>query len=639
MSSLQSFGKYKIIRKLSRSMTDVYLAVDNELNRTVVLKLIEHSRDDFTQLIIEAEARGAQLQKQLHAIDSRILEVYEWGEGDGYFFVAMEYFEGRTLAEVLRAEGNLDPQRAARYTAEICNQLRTLHTFTSDLNGHKTAVVHGDVKPSNIQLNSDDVLRLLDFGIAKVITSTHHLTKHNLGSPNYCSPERIRNSQVDPHADLWAVGVSLYEMLAGVPPYQAQETRVLEALIQSRKPPRTLPESCPASLRAVVAKALAPDIQRRYQSAQEFESDLQCFLQDRETLAEAELRASSTLGKTVERPRAVPNSAKPPAPDARKPVVIPKVRLRHKKAWDDWTNIAIALLAGTLTGLLLFIPISYSYRFARLTRQLQANRDYAHEDVQAIEKDWKLYQELEKKNKFLGRFSPVNSLTAPLRRNLLAAADSIIDGFRNSSDARLGDFDWAKTSLCLRYALDLDWSDIEARSKLALCTGYLNLQQYPTLPRAALSIDPFRQAESYTPRSPDPHLALARVYVYAYHNVAQAAAELHQAERLGYKPGPRETRQQGDGYLFRAESELAHARATPISAAVERKRWLQLANDDFERAAKLYQPIAGFSDVDANLQQLEQDRAEGEKLRLQPVRSTVVRAHFVKHYSFSRRWQ
>ncbi|MBV9306643.1 MAG: hypothetical protein JOZ45_10905, partial [Acidobacteriaceae bacterium] len=122
MGPLENFGKYKVIRKLSRSMTDVYLALDSEANRTVVLKLIEHSRDDFTQLIMEAEARGAQLQRQLHASDERILAVYEWGETGGCFFVAMEYFEGRTLAEILKAEGALEGRRAARYAAEICSQ-------------------------------------------------------------------------------------------------------------------------------------------------------------------------------------------------------------------------------------------------------------------------------------------------------------------------------------------------------------------------------------------------------------------------------------------------------------------------------------------------------------------------------------
>src|SRR5207245_3886553 len=126
----------------------------------------------------------------------------------------------------------------------------------------------------------------LQYSIAKSITSTHNLTHHNLGSPTYCSPERISKAQVDPHADLWALGVSLYEMVGGRPPYQAQNTRKLENLIQSRRPPRALPSSCPDRLKAVIFKALAADINRRYATAAAFENDLRAFAENRPTVAE-----------------------------------------------------------------------------------------------------------------------------------------------------------------------------------------------------------------------------------------------------------------------------------------------------------------------------------------------------------------
>jgi len=113
MMPFAQFGQYKIIRKLGRSMTDVYLATDPGADRNVVLKIIEHSRDEFTQLVIEAERRGAQIQKQLHEIDPRILEVYDFGEQQGCFFVSMQYVEGKSIAELLQSEGRLDPRRAA----------------------------------------------------------------------------------------------------------------------------------------------------------------------------------------------------------------------------------------------------------------------------------------------------------------------------------------------------------------------------------------------------------------------------------------------------------------------------------------------------------------------------------------------
>ena len=188
-----------------------------------------------------------EIQKRLREVDSRILEVYDYGDANGCFFVAMEYVEGRSIADIIQTEKRLDPSRAARYARDVCNQLQPLHSYLTEIDGRKRAVVHADIKPSNIQIGTNDQVRLLDFGIAKAITFTHNLTHHNLGSPSYCSPERLLKGQVDPHVDLWAVGVSLYEMVAGSPPYQAQTTRKLENLIQSRRPPRALPANCPAA--------------------------------------------------------------------------------------------------------------------------------------------------------------------------------------------------------------------------------------------------------------------------------------------------------------------------------------------------------------------------------------------------------
>ena len=203
-------------------MTDVYLAFDTSANRHAVLKIVEESPDPLTQLILEAERRGADIQKQLHQADSRVIEIYEYGEMDGYFFIAMQYIEGRTIAEILKEEKRIEPARAAKFAIEILSQLDHLHSFQAEIDGERRSVVHGDIKPSNIQIGADDEVRLLDFGIAKALTFTHSRTHLNLGSPSYCSPERLSRGQVDRHADLWAVGVTLYEMVAGSPPYQAR---------------------------------------------------------------------------------------------------------------------------------------------------------------------------------------------------------------------------------------------------------------------------------------------------------------------------------------------------------------------------------------------------------------------------------
>lgn len=627
----QTFGKYEIIRKLSRSMTDVYLASDTEENRRVVLKLIEHSRDDFTQLVIEAERRGAQLQKQLHAIDRRIIEIYDYGEQNGCFFVAMEYFEGRTLAEILRTERRIEARRAARYAAEICSQLQTLHEFISDVEGRKTAVVHADIKPSNVQIGTKDELRLLDFGIAKVITFTHNLTHHNLGSPSYCSPERISKAQVDQHADLWAVGVSLYEMVSGAPPYQAQNTRKLENLIQSKRPPRALPESCPPALKAIISKALAADIEKRYASAEAMERDLRAFQEGRTAAAEQEPFRSWDSNATIEKHSGqrehAPAVVKTPAPKA--------ARTKRK----NFTSVAIALLAGVLVGLLIFIPISYYRRFRAASASLIAPRDYAHESRQNVASDWGLYQALKQQFSFLGEYSPANDLQAPLRANLMASAEDIIDSFRHSPDARLGDFDWGKARLCLRYALQMEPSDAKAKGELALCNGYITLGDAPDVQSATTSATSFREAESYLPRSPDPHLALARADVYGFHNIGAALAEFHQAEQLGYRLGPREAVEQADGYLYRAKAELEHAKRAAADAKEERARWLQAARLDIDRARNLYEPISGFSNVDSDLEQVYAASSEETKLQADNTPPAAKKKRAQKHYASLRRWR
>ncbi|HTM48144.1 MAG TPA: serine/threonine-protein kinase [Bryobacteraceae bacterium] len=611
----QQFGRYRIVRKLGRSMTDVYLAHDPDSDSRVVLKIIEQLRDEFTQLVIEAERRGAQIQKQLHQLDPRILEIYDFGEQHGCFFVAMEYFEGRNIAELLQAEGRLDPGSAARYAMEVCSQLGTLHSFISDVNGRKTAVVHGDIKPTNIQIGPRGELRLLDFGIAKVITSTHNLTHHNLGSPTYCSPERISRAQVDPHADLWALGVSLYEMVGGNPPYQAQNTRKLENLIQARRPPRALPSACPDRLKAVIFKALAADIHRRYQTAADFESDLRAFIENRPTAAERESPQSWDSNATIEKS---PGPSPPPRPSA------PPWADRARKAWQSLRprfagdiqqadlGGVLATMVGGLLGLLLFIPLAYLYRFYTVSDPLRQPKNYADLNQASIVSDWTLYQGLKNQDRPLGRLSPVTWLTTPLRSRLLAAADAVIDRYRRSSETQITGFDWQKARLCLQHALEMDPSDEAARGKLALCDGYLNLIRNPQLPKAAESQANFQEAAARLPRSPDPHLALARLYVYSFRNVGQALAELHEAAQLGYVAGPREQEQQADGYLFHAEWALDLARRKQTSA--EKKKWLSMARADIERARGLYEPIDGFSNVSVSLEQLDRRRTQAAEL-------------------------
>jgi hypothetical protein len=653
------FGKYEIVRKLSRSMTDVYLAReagDPEAalpGRQIVLKLIEESGDDFTRVAIEAEKRGAQLQHQLHSLDPRILEVYDFGELDKTFFVALEYFEGLTLAEILRRDRRLEPRRAARYGAEICSQLGTLHSFVSDINGRMTAVVHGDIKPSNIQIGRKDELKLLDFGIAKMITATHNMTRHNLGSPSYCSPERLNSSQVDVHSDLWALGVTLFEMLSGSPPYQAQDTRRLESLIQSRRPPRALPDDIPASLRAIISKALAGDINHRYHSAAEFEKDLRAFLDQRQPAAtgqKASWEANATIQKhppAAARPTANatkltagPAAAAPTKVTVRAVALTPKglnlTAPKPKKMRFEVSGLAVAHLAGILAGLLMLFPLVYYFRIEKATEPLRNKRDFAHDTSSDIlNADWKLYQSLKDRNSLLGPLSPVVWAQADFRYNLLHAGDNILDGYRSSSSTRLSDFDFGRARQCFQYALEMNPSDTDIKGKLAIAEGYLNMVKNPRRPRADLSIDNFRQAASYLPKSPDPHLGLARLYVYAFRNIGEAMPEFQQAINLGYQLGPREATQEADGYLYRSEWELAQARKAVSTNKEESDKWLDMAKADADRARSLYEPLVGYSNVSTNLEQIYQDRAELNRIANGESKASAV----ISKKTGLRKWQ
>ncbi len=551
-------SRYEIIHRLGSSMTDVYLALDTVENRKVALKLIEPDRDSASQLIVEAERRGAAILRDLRKLDPRVIEVYEFGEADGYFFIAMQYVEGRNLAEVLQGESAMDAYRAASIALEICEQLAKFHSW-------RTVVVHGDIKPSNIHLGHNDTVRLLDFGIAKMLRADRDSTMHQFASPSYCPPERLERSQVDQQSDLWAVGATLYEMLAGVPPYRAESTRKLEELIRSGRPPHALPGSCPKSLRCVVTKALTPDPKRRYGSAQEFQADLQAFLEHRPTAAEIERRNAWGPNATIEAARAYLRKATQTLRRAR-------ARLRAGSA-----------VAWFLAGMSLWIGGSVVWRAAGQARLApRAN-------------------------------GAVNAASAPdllLPMLYVKTASQVLEEYRTSADPSLDDFDWQQAEVCLARAVELGASDSATLGKLALAKGYAILErlgggQYSERGAARLRAsarDLFANAALELPRDPAPHLALARLYTYATTDAGQAMSEFAKAESLGAVLGHREIEQKGDAWRLQALGEF------------ENLDW-DAAERDAKAARGEYELIPGFDQVDAHLRELNSIHRPVKKAR------------------------
>jgi eukaryotic-like serine/threonine-protein kinase len=598
---LRRFGPYEIVRKLGRSMTDVYLARDTRNARLTVLKVVEESNDPYTQQVLVAERRGAAIQKQLRDFDPRFVEIYEYGQLENAFYVAMEYVEGRSVADMIRETGRIDPNSAARIAMEICSQLEKLHSHQAEIDGRRRAIVHGDIKPSNVQITESGQVRLLDFGIAKVISLTRNLTHHDLGSPNYCSPERLASARVDRYSDLWATGVALYEMISGSLPYQAESTRKLENMIRSKRPPRALPPDCPERLATIIQKSLASDIKRRYPTASAFAADLECFLNGRPTIAECELKNAET-NPTVESVRIINKAPSASHSKNNDPlwqtllrVRVPKRVGRRGVVWSI-AAVGVAVLLATAGTL-------YYQRWKDLDTP-RAHSNLARLSDVEIAADWELFHRLHARDAWLSGISPARLAASSLERAYLAEGDRIIDSYRKSQDPATTNFDWPRAQTVLEHALELDPADPLVQGRLALAKGYVNLNlaigsqisvRQHMQDRVIRSWQEFDQAAALLPGWPDPHLGLARLYVYSFRDLDKAIEEWNIAEQRHYKLSPREIEQEADGFRLRAQKESSD----PHEHAA--------AQEDLARAKDLYKSIHDYRDVDQRLQIVAQD--------------------------------
>jgi len=247
MTVFNRIGPYEIEQEIGRGgMAVVFLARDTRTGAQVALKLVREGTDHEAQEILEAEQRGALLQKQFSAISTRVPQVYEYGSGGGYFYVAMEYLEGENLSDAI-ARGAMPVEQAQTIATELCRFVEDAHSFEPEGGDRPLrSLLHGDLKPRNIRLTPAGQVKVLDFGIAKALSLSRKVTRNDFGSVAYLSPERLETGEVDARADLWALGVVLYEMLRGAPPFQAEDTRRLERLILSKRPPPSLAGRCPS---------------------------------------------------------------------------------------------------------------------------------------------------------------------------------------------------------------------------------------------------------------------------------------------------------------------------------------------------------------------------------------------------------
>src|SRR3954471_7980443 len=243
-------GRYELHRKIARGgMADVYLARDSLLDRPVALKVLfpEFATD---RSFVERFRREAQAAANLS--HPNIVSVYDWGEEGGTYFIVMEYVEGRSLAQILRDEGPLLPDRAADIATDIAAALGF---------AHRNGVIHRDVKPGNVLISPLGQVKVTDFGIARAVTTQDNLTQTGtvMGTATYFSPEQARGESVDPRSDVYSLGVVLYELLTGEPPFTGDNPVSVAYKHVQEQPDRvtTRNPQVPVALEAVTMKALA----------------------------------------------------------------------------------------------------------------------------------------------------------------------------------------------------------------------------------------------------------------------------------------------------------------------------------------------------------------------------------------------
>jgi serine/threonine protein kinase len=249
-------GPYEVIHEIGRGgMALVVLAKDTRSGRNVALKLVPIGMTGEARDILEAEQLGAELQRQFSEINHHVPAVYEHLPNEsGYFLVAMEYLDGENLSDVI-ARGAVPVDHALTIALELCAFLEAAHNFAPVIDGQpRRSVVHGDLKPQNVRITSSGAVKVLDFGIAKALSLSRKVTRNDFGTRPYLSPERLDDDgDVNEFADLWAVGVMLYEMIRGARPFDAPDTQRLERIIRSRQPAPPLTGECPPGLAAIVA--------------------------------------------------------------------------------------------------------------------------------------------------------------------------------------------------------------------------------------------------------------------------------------------------------------------------------------------------------------------------------------------------
>jgi len=334
-------GRYRIVRKLGTGgMANVYLAEDQELGRSVAIKILDdrHAADEQFVERFRREAKNAASLSH-----PNIVAIYDRGEAEGTYYIAMEYLDGRTLKELLVRFGPPPVKIAIGYARQVLSGLAF---------AHKYGLVHRDIKPHNVLVDSGGHVKVTDFGIARSESSQMTEAGSIIGTAQYLSPEQARGAPVDQRSDIYSVGILLYELLTGSVPFTG-DTPVeiaMKHLSAVPEPPSKKRPEIPRGVDLAVVRALAKDPAERYQSAEEMDAELarleQGFRVSDETAdaATAVLAGSGIDTTAVRKAPVVTTGAYRRPPDGGYPQPV-----RRRPRWP-WL-LALLLLIGAGVGI------------------------------------------------------------------------------------------------------------------------------------------------------------------------------------------------------------------------------------------------------------------------------------------------
>ena len=261
-------NRYELLELIGTGgMANVYKAKCHRLNRLVAIKILKSElaeNAEFRRRFRDESLAVAQLS---HA---NIVSIYDVSSSQGIDYIVMELIDGITLKQYMERRGHMDWREALHFITQIMRGLS---------HAHSRGIIHRDIKPQNIMVLRDGSVKVADFGIARITDSQRTMTQEALGSVHYISPEQARGSNIDARSDLYSAGVVLYEMLTGALPYNGDSpvAVVLQHVQSIPTPPRAINPDIPLGMEQITKKAMAPNPDRRYPSADAMLADLDAF--------------------------------------------------------------------------------------------------------------------------------------------------------------------------------------------------------------------------------------------------------------------------------------------------------------------------------------------------------------------------